>query len=117
LQRSLADRHVELSPPNRLRLTERSVTFLATGPGVQHNDFMTQAWVRNPLTAVLSGIEGFRLPKRQPRGSAKPWEAHAWTLATRRRKMMPSAAGTVNEIYRYPAAPVCARQRGPRRML
>jgi hypothetical protein len=61
LRHSLAERHVDLSLPKPLRLTEHSVTFLATGPGIPHNDFMTEAWVRNPLTAVLSEIEGFSL--------------------------------------------------------
>jgi hypothetical protein len=68
LRRSLAARHIDVSPPKPLRLTERSVTFLATGPGIPHNDFMTQAWVRDPLTVVLSGIEGFRMPQQQPHG-------------------------------------------------
>ena len=80
LQRSLAERHVDLSLPKPLRLTERSVTFLATGPGIQHNDFMTQSWVRNPLTAVLSGIEGFGLPKQQrgrPAGSCRTYGSNA----------------------------------------
>jgi hypothetical protein len=76
LQRSLADRHVELSPAKPLRLAEGSVTFLLTGPGIQHNDFMTQAWVRDPLTAVLSQIEGFRLPNQQPASSADPCRAY-----------------------------------------
>ena len=76
LQRSLADRHVDLSPPKPLRLTERSVTFLATDPGIPHNDFMTQAWVRNPLTTVLSAIEGFRLPKQQPGSRAESCRAY-----------------------------------------
>jgi len=44
--------------------------FLTTGPGIQHNDFMTQAWVRNPLTVVLSGIEGFRMAQRRSPGPA-----------------------------------------------
>ena len=68
MRRSLAARHIDVSPPKPLRLTERSVTFLATGPGIPHNDFMTQAWVRDPLTVVLSGIEGFRMPQQQPHG-------------------------------------------------
>jgi hypothetical protein len=33
---------------------------------MDHNEFMTQAWVRDPLTAVLSGIEGFGTPGRNP---------------------------------------------------
>jgi hypothetical protein len=60
LWRSVEAQSIQVRSPNPLRLTNGSVTFLATDTGVRHNDFVTQAWVRDPLKAVLSGIEGFR---------------------------------------------------------
>ena len=55
-----------LTKPPRLRLTRGSLTFLAAGPDIQHNDFMTEAWVANPLTTVLGGIDGPRIAQPRP---------------------------------------------------
>jgi hypothetical protein len=67
LQRSLKERHrrvrVMNKPPGRLRLARGSITFVATGPDIPHKDFMTAAWVADPLTAVLAGIDGPRLTR------------------------------------------------------
>jgi hypothetical protein len=69
LQRALKERRqhrrVLSKPPDRLRLPRGSIIFLAAGPDIQHNDFMTQAWTANPLTAVLAGIEGPRIQQRE----------------------------------------------------
>jgi hypothetical protein len=69
LQRSLKERHQHLriltKPPGHLRLPRGSITFLAAGSDIQHNDFMTQAWATNPLTAVLAGIDGPHIPQRE----------------------------------------------------
>jgi hypothetical protein len=63
LQRSLAARQVPFAiarqPPS---LKPGSVTFLDAGRGLRHNDFLSEAWARDPLTAVLAAIDGYRLP-------------------------------------------------------
>ena len=70
LQRSLKERrqrfHVLSKSPPHLRLTRGSLTFLAAGGDIQHNDFMTEAWVADPLAAVLAGIDGLRIPQPRP---------------------------------------------------
>jgi hypothetical protein len=66
LQRSLKERHQRVmniaKPPARLRLTRGSITFLAAGADIEHNDFMTDAWTPDPLAAVLAAIDGPRIP-------------------------------------------------------
>jgi hypothetical protein len=59
LQRMLTDRGVGFATKLPARLTPGSVTFLAVGDDVRHNDFMTWAWVANPLKAALARIPGF----------------------------------------------------------
>jgi hypothetical protein len=62
LQRSLAARQIPANGPEPpLSLKQGGITFLATGRDVRHNDFMTEAWVRDPLKVALSAIEGFHL--------------------------------------------------------
>jgi hypothetical protein len=50
--------------PHPLRLTQGSATFLFAGSGIDHKAFVTNAWVSDPLKAVLSAIEGFRISVR-----------------------------------------------------
>jgi hypothetical protein len=59
LQRMLNDRGVGFQTALPPRLTPGSVTFLAVGDDVQHNDFMTRAWVTDPLKAALARIPDF----------------------------------------------------------
>jgi hypothetical protein len=39
---------------------KQGVTFLATDPEVRHEDFVTQAWVENPLKDILRRLDQFR---------------------------------------------------------
>ena len=49
------------------KLAPGSVTFLDTGEEVQHNDFVTKAWVEDPLKEVLARIPGYsRTPPPAP---------------------------------------------------
>jgi hypothetical protein len=73
LQRSLAARHVPVNPAGQPpSLRPGSITFLAAGQGIRHNDFLTDAWVRNPLAVVLATIDGFRLRPAPARPHAAP---------------------------------------------
>jgi hypothetical protein len=59
LQRLLAERNVHFatSPPSRL--VPGSVAFYATAEEVVHDDFVTKAWVEDPLRLMLARIPGF----------------------------------------------------------
>ena len=65
MQHSLKERRIHArtitKPPAKVRLPRGSVTFLAAGPDTVHNDFITEAWIPNPLAAVLAGIDGPRI--------------------------------------------------------
>lgn len=45
------------------RLGPGAVAFLATPAGVTHQDFVTRAWIDNPLAAVLARVEAFAPPR------------------------------------------------------
>jgi hypothetical protein len=59
LQRLLTERRVSFQTAAPARLTPGSVTLLAVGDDVKHNDFVTQAWVKDPLKAALARVPGF----------------------------------------------------------
>jgi hypothetical protein len=65
LQRSLAEQQIKMAAsPHHLRLAAGSVTFLFAGENIEHKGFVTSAWVRDPLQAVLSAIVGYRAAPR-----------------------------------------------------
>jgi hypothetical protein len=55
----LTDRGVTFGTTLPARLTPGSVTLLAVGDDVAHNDFMTKAWIADPLRAALARIPDF----------------------------------------------------------
>ena len=56
LERMLSERAVAYSTELRDRPLAGSVTFLATGPDVRHRDFVTHAWVDNPIKDLLGRL-------------------------------------------------------------
>jgi hypothetical protein len=58
LKRLLSTRGVAFQESLPSRLAPPSVTFVSAGD-VVHNDFVSHAWVRDPLTAVLARIAGY----------------------------------------------------------
>jgi len=66
LQRMLTDRGVGFGTTLPARLTAGSVTLLAVGDDVRHNDFMTRAWVGDPLKAALARIPDFARTRSTP---------------------------------------------------
>ncbi len=56
----LRARHVAYDETTPAKLASGSVTFFAADPDTVHDDFVTTAWVENPLQWVLSRIPGFR---------------------------------------------------------
>ena len=64
LQHLLTERNVDFSVALPSSLSPGSVTFFPTGEDVVHKDFVSQAWVRDPLKTMLGKIAGY------PRGVA-----------------------------------------------
>ncbi len=58
LQRRLEDKNIATRQQLPQRLGQGDIVFLAAGDGLSHNDFMSQAWTANPLTAVLARLRG-----------------------------------------------------------
>jgi hypothetical protein len=70
LQRMLTDRGVGFGTALPARLTPGSVTLLAVGDDVRHNDFMTRAWVADPLKAALARIPDYARTGPMPGGAS-----------------------------------------------
>jgi len=68
LQRLLAERRIDFATSLPSRLRAGSVTFLATADDITHAEFVTKAWVDDPLRAVLATIPGYsRTPPAKAR--------------------------------------------------
>jgi hypothetical protein len=68
LQRLLAERNVDFATTVPGRLAPGSVTFVAASEEVKHKDFVTEAWVADPLRSVLAKAAGlFRPPPAKSR--------------------------------------------------
>lgn len=59
LKSELADAHVPYRSELPAKLIAGGVWIVATPAGTRHEDFVTQAWTRNPLTWLLSRIPGY----------------------------------------------------------
>jgi hypothetical protein len=59
LQRMLRERGVRFQTALPGKLASGSVAFVPADDEIEHNDFVTQAWVKDPLKVVLRRIPGF----------------------------------------------------------
>ncbi len=59
LQRLLTERSIDFATTLPATLAPGSVTFFATGEEVVHNDFVSRAWVDDPLRELLAKIPGY----------------------------------------------------------
>ena len=66
----LTERGVRFRTALPARLARGSVTFIAAADDVKHLDFVTEAWVNDPLKVVLRRIPGF-CARRGDRGRGK----------------------------------------------
>ena len=57
-QKLLTERNIDFATAMPGKLAPGSVTFVDTGEEVQHNDFVTKAWVDDPLKDVLAKNSG-----------------------------------------------------------
>ena len=58
LENRLADKGISMHQQLPQRFAPGDVAFLAAGESIVHNDFMSQAWTRDPLTSVASRLRG-----------------------------------------------------------
>ncbi len=58
LANRLAERGLATHQLMPQRLSAGDITFLAAGDSLNHNDFMTQAWTHDPLTAIAARLRG-----------------------------------------------------------
>ena len=68
-QKLLTERNIDFATAMPGKLAPGSVTFSTTGEEVVHNDFVTKAWVDDPLKDVLAKISGYSRtppPKTNP---------------------------------------------------
>ena len=72
LQRLLSERNVSFQTALPASLAKGSVAFLPVVPEVPHNDFVTQAWVADPLKVLLARIPGYSRVAPRPPVAAKP---------------------------------------------
>jgi hypothetical protein len=72
LQKMLGEQKVKVQTSLPPRLAEGSVTFVATGDDVVHNDFVTKAWTGDPLKTLLSRVPGFSRTAPLRPAPAKP---------------------------------------------
>jgi hypothetical protein len=59
LQKLLTERSVDYGLGLPSVLSPRSIAFFATSEAVVHNDFLSQAWIRDPLADLLRRIPGY----------------------------------------------------------
>jgi len=69
LQRLLTERGVRFQNTLPANLTRGSVSFVAGDDDIKHLDFMTEAWVKDPLKTVLRRINGFSRAQTLPAGA------------------------------------------------
>ena len=72
LQKMLGEQKVKIQTSLPPRLAEGSVTFIATGEDVVHNDFVTNAWTGDPLKSLLVRVPGFSRTAPLKPAPAKP---------------------------------------------
>jgi hypothetical protein len=60
LQRTLAERNMRYSMSLAERIRPGSITFIAGKDGERHHDYVTRAWVRNPLADLLNRLPEYR---------------------------------------------------------
>jgi hypothetical protein len=66
LARMLARREIALSTELKPTISGGGVTLLATGTDANHRDFVTQAWVDDPVKDILARLSEYRLHTPAP---------------------------------------------------
>jgi hypothetical protein len=72
LQKMLLDQKVKFQQSLPPRLTEGSIAFVSNGDEVVHNDFVTKAWISDPVKTLLARVPGFSRAAQAKPAPAKP---------------------------------------------
>jgi hypothetical protein len=72
LQKLLVEQKVQFQPSLPPRLAEGSIAFVANGDDVVHNDFVTKAWINDPVKNLLARVPGFSRAEPPKPTPAKP---------------------------------------------
>jgi hypothetical protein len=59
LQKLLLDQKVKFQQTLPTHLAEGSIAFVSNGDNVVHNDFVTKAWISDPVKTLLARVPGF----------------------------------------------------------
>jgi hypothetical protein len=71
LERTLRERGLHFQTALPARLAPGGIAFIAADDEVKHNDFVTAAWVDDPVKTVLRRIPGFPRGAGTPKGTAQ----------------------------------------------
>jgi len=72
LQKLLLDQKVKFQQSLPTRLAEGSIAFVSNGDEVVHNDFVTKAWISDPVKTLLARVPGFSRTAPAKSAPAKP---------------------------------------------
>jgi hypothetical protein len=72
LQKMLHDQKVKFQTSLPPRLAEGSIAFVSNGDEVVHNDFVTKAWISDPVKTLLARVPGFSRTAPAKPAPAKP---------------------------------------------
>ncbi|MFI5011041.1 MAG: SPOR domain-containing protein [Hyphomicrobiales bacterium] len=108
LTRFLTERKVQVRDGMPAALTPGVVTFLSAGAAV-HNDFVSRAWVADPLKAVLAKVGGFpRTGETVASPQAAPADAPPASLPAAPNVAAPPVGSTPPTLQKFSARPVDA---------
>lgn len=66
LQKMLADRAIGFTTALEPKLEPGSIAFLPGAEGAEHKDFLTKAWIDEPLKDLLTRLKGYRAAPERP---------------------------------------------------
>jgi hypothetical protein len=72
LQKLLGEQNLKFQPSLPPRLAEGSIAFIANSDEVLHDDFVTKAWISDPVKALLARVPGFSRTAPPKQAPAKP---------------------------------------------
>jgi len=76
LQKMLTEQKLDFKTSLPPKLADASIAFIANGDEVEHEDFVTQAWIGDPVKTMLARVPGYSkfapLPKPVPLPPARP---------------------------------------------
>jgi len=72
MQKMLTDKEVKFQMSLPPKLAEGSIAFISNGDEIVHNDFVTQAWISDPVKRLLARVPGFSKTAAKTAVAKKP---------------------------------------------